>query len=177
MITFALAILEAAAAANQQGLAVAAIKEHPADLGRTSTGRPASIWQLPRMRALIQSGFITFAFHQCFFDAELAKPTRFMTNVAGLQEHWTAGWPILSADGRYLGPLPLACGHHHPRTADGSAEGKAILARSAAFTGKMNEWIAKHVVKYLTLPSPPLAGVGSVEGREQRARQRAGGLR
>ena len=114
MVTFSLAVLEAVLAANHRGLDVGAAMEHPEDLGQTVRGRPASIWQLPRTRALAKGGFFTFAFYQCSFGAELAKPTRLLTNIPGLQGGWKAGWPSFDGTGWYLGPLQLPCGHHHP---------------------------------------------------------------
>jgi hypothetical protein len=66
-----------------------AILEHPEDLGATSEGIPASIWQLPEIRNLDCSldGSITGPFHswavmQCDFGADYAKPTRFITNYS-----------------------------------------------------------------------------------------------
>ena len=150
MVTFSLAVLEAALAANHRGLDVGAAMEHPEDLGQTVRGRPASIWQLPRTRALAKGGFFTFAFYQCSFGAELAKPTRLLTNIPGLQGGWKAGWPSFDGTGWYLGPLQLPCGHHHPAVADGSPAGFARLARSAAYPSDMNAWLAKHFMLHFT---------------------------
>ena len=95
--------------------------EHPEDLGRTSTGHlPASIWQLPAVRALAQqTGARTIAFFQC--DPECTgveliphpKPTRLLGTAAALADAPFLDWPTFDNKGGYLGPLPRSCGHVH----------------------------------------------------------------
>ena len=56
--------------------------EHPEDLGVTRTGaHPASIWQLSRLRNLIEASASTFALHQCHFGSASQKPTRLADNL------------------------------------------------------------------------------------------------
>ncbi|CAE7668058.1 unnamed protein product, partial [Symbiodinium microadriaticum] len=88
--------------------------EHPEDLGTTSQGdHPASIWQLPEVRAL-GANAATWALHQCNFGGSSSKPTRLLSNLpAALPLHM--GWPKFSTSGSYDGPLPR-CPHkwHEP---------------------------------------------------------------
>ena len=88
--------------------------EHPEDLGATSQGdHPASIWQLPEVRAL-GANAATWAIHQCNFGGSSSKPTRLLSNLpAALPLHM--GWPKFATSGAYSGPLPR-CHHkwHEP---------------------------------------------------------------
>ncbi|CAE7237298.1 unnamed protein product, partial [Symbiodinium microadriaticum] len=88
--------------------------EHPEDLGTTSQGdHPASIWQLPEVRAL-GANAATWAIHQCNFGGSSSKPTRLLSNLpAALPLHM--GWPKFATSGAYSGPLPR-CHHkwHEP---------------------------------------------------------------
>jgi hypothetical protein len=94
------------------------LMEHPEDLGGMSTQegvwvRPASIWQLPAVRALAEDlvGVFTVAVHQCSFGAPYKKPTRFLTDLPTAAEWGFSGWPHFDEEGGYLGPLPKDCGH------------------------------------------------------------------
>ena len=88
--------------------------EHPEDLGATSQGdHPASIWQLPEVRAL-GANAATWAIHQCNFGGSSSKPTRLLSNLpAALPLHM--GWPKFATSAAYSGPLPR-CHHrwHEP---------------------------------------------------------------
>ena len=91
--------------------------EHPEDLGVAADGsRPGSIWQWPEIMDLLsQTSAITFAFHQCAFNAPYPKPTRFLTTLS----HFKANpppfskLPTFSNSGHYLGPLPRECPHNN----------------------------------------------------------------
>ena len=68
---------------SQRGWVALVWCEHPEDLGvicREEDGailNPASIWQLERLRALVNNrGLFTLAFCQCCFRAPYRKPTR-----------------------------------------------------------------------------------------------------
>ena len=62
--------------------------EHPEDLGRTQSGDiPASVWQLPEMRALVDMSGCTWAVHQCVYGAETSKPTRLAGNLPACIRH------------------------------------------------------------------------------------------
>ena len=64
---------------------------------------PASIWNLPRLRAL---DFMTIALHQIDFGSRTVKPTRIIFNF-GLERICPSvpGWPKFFPDGSYKGPL------------------------------------------------------------------------
>ena len=87
--------------------------EHPEDLGVTSQGRPASIWQDERFQNLLtMAGVSTFAVFQCAFGTDTAKPTRFVTNLAfAADDNIFFGLPRFDSRGMYLGPLPPHCLH------------------------------------------------------------------
>ena len=56
-VHFTLRLAEAAQAASSRGTTTTRVLiEHPEDLGATPRGKPASIWQLPEMRALVKKG-------------------------------------------------------------------------------------------------------------------------
>ena len=145
LLKFSLDVLETVARARRRGIAVAAFLEHPEDLGRAARGRPASIWQLPRLRALVASGdFGTAAFYQCAFGAAHPKPTRFLSNCPSFLALGRPGWPVLSERGSYGGPLPASCGHSHAPFPMGRAPAaRAELAAAAAYPAELNRAIAQ----------------------------------
>ena len=86
--------------------------EHPEDLGRVADESPASIWQLDEMRQLqVDTRATTWAIFQCAFNADSPKPTRFLSNLKRCATLKYATWPRFDSSRRYLGPLPLGCGH------------------------------------------------------------------
>ncbi|OLP78827.1 Polyadenylate-binding protein, cytoplasmic and nuclear [Symbiodinium microadriaticum] len=86
--------------------------EQPEDLGTIAKGpragqRPASMWQWPQLRQLLDKGLRTVAFHQATFGTPYAKPTRLLLRTqASLPEGVLEGPPSFDADGYYEGPLP-----------------------------------------------------------------------
>eukprot|EP00435_Cladocopium_sp_Y103_P059542 s1184_g21.t1 len=101
--------------------AVKIIWEHPEDLGAAvdSKGRtvfPASIWQLPETEFLLsQPNWVTVAFFQCRFQVNRLKPTRLLSNIAGIADLGLVGPPQFDSAGWYVGPLPSTCSHGgHP---------------------------------------------------------------
>ena len=88
---FAFGIIEACQNLRiQHGLICGAFLEHPEDLGIISLGKwPASIWQLPRARALVlREDFNTFSFLQDQWSAPYKKPIRVVADLPGAQERW-----------------------------------------------------------------------------------------
>lgn len=58
------------------------LAEFPEDLGQTSTGVPASFWQMQHFQdVLTHHGVSSFAIFQCEFGAATPKPTRFVTSL------------------------------------------------------------------------------------------------
>ena len=95
LVTFSAQVMAAAATANVRGHWVRALLEHPEDLGLTNDQVPASIFQWPIIKDLVNtSKYETFAFWQCHFKAEFAKPTRLISNIADLSCAGFTGWPI-----------------------------------------------------------------------------------
>ena len=143
--------------------------EAPEHFGRTADGNvPSSIWAwaemidcIPRLKAG------TFVHYMCEFGADVAKPTRYLTNLPFFKRSPRpyATLPSFDADMRYKGPLPGACphGHHEPttgkshQTQDWSLKG--VCDRPAAFCQFMAAAIdfslqADGGIK----PSPPMPG-------------------
>ncbi len=119
---------------------VAFLLEHPENLGATRSKpswhiRPASIWELQEIRALVKKGVFTQAFHQCQFGAVSPKPTRILTSLKGLHNIGYPQWPILDGQGRYLGPIPpnCSCGRTHQRLIKHGAEEEFATTRAAAY--------------------------------------------
>ena len=161
MITFTLAVLEAAARSTRMGSPVWAVLEHPEELGRTTSGWAASIWQLRRTRALLQQGFRTMALHQCSFGAQVARPTRMVTNLPGLEGPIFWGLPALDEHGHYLGPLPRRCGHAHARAATGMREDGGRLDETAAFPDELDRWMAAAFLTAAVAAALPPEGQGT----------------
>ena len=138
--------------------------EHPEDLGRARNGTPASVWQLDALRKVArQRGMDTIAFHQCTYGADYPKPTRFLSDAAGLLQLGFGGWPILSKDLYYLGPLPRSCGHSHQALIGASDKGGFKTGPTAAYPPQMNEMIATLLFKSWHKnqhPTPCGRGVG-----------------
>lgn len=88
-----------------------ALLEQPEDLGAPSNpehqDRPASMWQWPPLKKVLQlPGVDTAVFYQFHFGAEVAKPTRFLLRSNGaLPSFMFSGLPKFSQSGAYLGPL------------------------------------------------------------------------
>ena len=93
--------------AAQGALGRWAVLEHPEDLGRRSSGVPASIWRWPAVRRLAeQDKWQTGALLQSSWGRAFAKPTRFVYCLPGFAASLFAGWPSFDDEGFYVGPLP-----------------------------------------------------------------------
>ena len=102
------------AARKSSGVTVRILIEHSEDLGRSTHGTPASIWQLPAARGIQarDPNFVSVAGHQCQFEVDYSKPTRLYSDVPGIADFGEVGCPIVDGSDWYLGPL-LMCGYHH----------------------------------------------------------------
>ena len=103
LIMFAFAIMEAASKALPETPSDCSGRSSvPEDLGSHSLGTPASVFQLERLRKIVESqAWSTFGFHQCDFNALSPKSTRLVTNVGALSSSHT-GWPVFDLSGNYL---------------------------------------------------------------------------
>ena len=89
------------------------VLEFPEDLGVVKTGRwagtrPASIFQLPRIRAICRyPGVTTGAILQSDYGMPYVKPTRLIYRLGGqLIRNFYVGEAQFAGDGSYLGPAP-----------------------------------------------------------------------
>ena len=138
--------------------------EHPEDLGRSRNGTPASVWQLEALRAVAKKrGMESIVFHQCTYGADYPKPTRFLSEADGLLQLGFSGWPILSKDLYYLGPLPRSCGHAHRALIGANDTGGFKTAPTAAYPPQMNEMIATLLFQHWHKHLPPMPDGGGVE--------------
>ncbi|CAE7196495.1 unnamed protein product [Symbiodinium sp. CCMP2592] len=81
--------------------------EAPEHLGRTADGLvPSSIWAWPELLDCIpRFAATTFVHYLCEFGADLAKPTRYLSNLPFFRHspRPLTGLPMLDADHRYVG--------------------------------------------------------------------------
>ena len=160
--------------------------EHPENLGATRSRpswhiRPASIWELPEIQALVSGEVFTQAFHQCQFGAVSPKPTRIITSLPRLRHIGYPQWPNLDGKGRYLGPVPAqcACGQLHQRLIKKGSEDEFSTTKAAAYPEAMDLEIAwaiwQHAESIFSPCSSSPLGGGSVEekGEKQGRRHKA----
>ena len=163
LMLFSLRALEKAATAEHKETwrRGRGLLEHPEDLGDTSRGTPASIFQFRETRELgSKKGWYSGAFFQCETDesCDYLKPTRVVTSIPMHDNQaFHVGWPAfqkgwLSHQGGwrtqgsrcYAGPLPRTCIHqrrHKPligREGDGFA-----TTPTAAWPKGLCDWVAK----------------------------------
>ena len=147
--------------------------EFPEDLGATSTGVPASIWQMDAFFSLLANpGVMTMALFQCEFGASSPKPTRLITDLQNFEHE---GIPTFTADWRYLGPLPKSCPHpgQHEQLIGLDDFGKWKTGPAAHYPGELCLFIAKAIAKTFAslgrslpqkTPSHPPQSVGASVG-------------
>ena len=145
LVYLSIAVLQAAGKARKRGLTVFSLLVHPEDLGAAALGIPASIWQLRQVRQLCRLGFQTVAFTQCVFNADYPKPTRLLTDLPGILGLGWPGWPVFDHQGRYLGPLPEACGHRHRTKLVVPGRGRRRAALPAVHPPAMGAFLAQLV--------------------------------
>ena len=133
--------------------------------------RPASIWQLPEIQKLVQhKAVFSRVFHQCSLGASSPKPTRILTSLPSLSSLGFGGWPSLSPDGFYQGPLPkrCSCGEQHSQLIAKGADGSFNTTAAAAYPPKMDILFAGAIWNFVvSLSSAPLKRPGEVEPRPQ----------
>lgn len=115
LVRFAIEVWAAAAAQSETpgGRVVFIFGEHPEDLGAVVREedkmllRPASIWQLPELQALISpsSKLQTVAINQCCWGAPWRKPTRLISSSKKVLSWGSNQLPCFTEDGFYEGPL------------------------------------------------------------------------
>ena len=161
-------LFAAARRAPSDKQATIAMTEHPEDLGSTPRGLPASLWQSPEARQLVDEfGWTTVGVRQCDFGAPYPKPTRLLGNASALADLGVLGWPLHDGSGRYLGPIQQ-CKHNHRavlvrRPGDASFPSKVL--KSAAYPPAMCEAIAKALMAAFStaraaVQAPPAEGGG-----------------
>ncbi len=119
--------------------------EHPEDLGEVAGEVPASIWQLPEMRQLVETTQgTTWAVYQCKYSALSPKPTRFASNIRQCKNFQCSSWPKFDSKHRYLGPLPRSCGHRfHVKKLIGKDDtGKWRTSPSASYPAGLCKYLA-----------------------------------
>lgn len=83
--------------------------EHPEDLGRVRNyrmvGIPASIWQSPNAKLLIDKGWWCGAFSQDIWGAVTPKPTRCIANSEAFTDFAPSSAPVFDSDNFYTGPV------------------------------------------------------------------------
>ncbi len=84
---------------------------HPEDLGRADRGEPASVWQLPELRAWANRwGLRRYGTHQCRFgQSDWPFPIGVLSSHPLPHSHFTPGWPTFDDNKRYVGPVSRFC--------------------------------------------------------------------
>ena len=135
--------------------------EHPEDLGEVAGEVPASIWQLPEMRQLVEkTQGTTWAVYQCKYSALSPKPTRFASNIRQCKNFQFSSWPKFDSKHRYLGPLPKSCGHrfHVKKLIGKDVSGKWRTSPSASYPSGLCKYLAAIIASVRSY-----RGVDSVE--------------
>eukprot|EP00435_Cladocopium_sp_Y103_P055878 s2941_g18.t1 len=121
--------------------------EHPEDLGVVQDEVPGSIWQWDEVHELIAfASGCTFAVHQCHFGALTSKPTRFMCNFHISDKRCFYGLPKFDKKIRYLGPLPLSCGHRHTHRLMGKTANRWNTSPSASYPEGLCKFITEAIL-------------------------------
>ena len=178
MIRFCLRVITLVLTLDQVGF----LLEHPENLGSVSSRpspviRPASIWELPEFQQLAKGRTFSVAFYQCALGAKSRKPTRFLSNIAGLETLGEPGWPILDRMGRYRGPLPpiCSCGHTHTGLIKRSADEAFSTTEAASYPPQMDIFIAKALWQFAQQFSPtPSSPFGGGESQELEKKEEKG---
>ena len=135
--------------------------DFPEDLGRVrqragAVLNPASIWRWPQVRSLLAIPGVTWgALYMEDFGAAAGRPTRFLTNLPGIESLLEVGEPRFSEEGDYLGPLPARAWPGAKRVAD---TGRAKIAPSSAWPASWCTVFSELVMRRLAArPAPPPA--------------------
>ena len=193
LIVFMLDVLETLEAHPHaaSGRLVIVFGEHPGDLGlirREEDGmlmEPASIWQLPRMRALVRQDatleLFTVVFNQCCWGAPYRKPTRLITNLAALRTWGQCQWPQFDAHRHYVGPI-LACRCKPTVTLARAKEDTSFrTSTTSTYPAAMDEQLAQSILQqWQRAPLQPAKEgerhpIGEEPGKEQHCKRHAEG--
>ncbi len=124
---------------------------HPEDLGMACRGRPASLWQLREVRSAARSlQLFRMATWQCRFGkASHPSPLGILCSETLRSPLMHKGWPQFadSANARYQGPLPEACGcgaTHPPRTNERMSHSQF---ESSLLTPAFRDWLCLRLIK------------------------------
>ena len=170
MIRFCLRAITLVQTLGQVGF----LLEHPENLGSVSSRpspliRPASIWELQEFQQLAGGQTFSVALYQCALGAKSRKPTRFLSNIPGLEKLGKPAWPVLDRMGRYRGPLPpfCSCGRTHSGLIKRSAEEAFSTTEAASYPPQMDIFIAQAIWKFAQQLSPtPSSPFGGGESQE-----------
>lgn len=149
--------------------------EQPEDLGTIRSGphagqRPASMWQLPQLKQLLQNTNIEYAcLRQSDFGTSYLKPTRLLFTLPGVNSdhRFFKGPPSFDPKGYYVGPCPAS-----------SSSGASLIGKkgsafattgTAAWPPLLCEWIATSICTVAT--TKPVSDVLSQRGRPVRSLQ------
>ena len=146
---------------------------------------PASIWQLPRMRALVRQDatleLFTVVFNQCCWGAPYRKPTRLITNLAALRTWGQCQWPQFDAHRHYVGPI-LACRCKPTVTLAKAKEDTSFrTSTTSTYPAAMDEQLAQSILQqWQRAPLQPAKEgerhpIGEEPGKEQHCKRHAEG--
>jgi hypothetical protein len=156
----AIAAMQAVAIAVKRGHQCIGFIEHPEDLGRSSLGVPASIWQLSEMVALHADGFRSAALFQCSVGGRSRKPTRIISNSREIGSIGYASDPVFDDMQYYLGPLPSDCGHSDHVTLSGKDALGFKTSPTSRYPHSLDVLFAHMIFNDIYLPiAPPPAWV------------------
>ena len=138
--------------------------EHPEDLGKTTSGEvPASIWQLPELRALVDMSGSTWAVRQCIYGAQTSKPTRLASNLPACVQLGKL-WPSFSKVGDYAGPL-ACCPHGSRPPLIGFCHGQFATSAAEAYPSAFCKYLAQFILSALAAANT--GDISSSEDAEQ----------
>jgi hypothetical protein len=120
-----------------------------------------------------EAGFWTGGFNQCNWHEGLSyrKPTRLITDVAPLRRYWYEGWPSITEDGVYEGPVPRECGHVHTPLVQrrNNPSGAFATSGTGAYPWGMCLRIAQGILDafFAAYQHDPMLGEGDQRGTDQ----------
>ena len=152
------------------GAGVLSLLGFPEQWGSLARGCPASIWDDPRMEALAGLGATRAAtFQQDWARLTSLQPSGVLTNAPTVLEdcRMHQGWPQLSSQGAYQGPLPRRCPLPRPSPAASWAE--PCNARAPAYppslcmslTGELLRAWFQRQSRQAALETPSVGAIGS----------------
>ena len=159
---------------SKQGFRVLIFGEHPEDLGRVvreedrAVLHPASIWQLPDLRKLVQIQALelfTTVFNQCCWGASYRKPTRVISNITALRDWGPQEWPIKDTVNNYMGPLQRCQCNISKELVRKITDTNFQTTGTSAYPPQMDQAIAQGIWEDLERQAQLLAKVGEVSSK------------